>query len=94
MLCGRGNLLYFRESLCFIISAIEAVSSFGAFTSRVTAKNTLPLAPGTERGAWRFTRSSLGVGPATVRLGPSLFLSRKSGRLLGRWVLQNEAGGV
>ncbi len=49
----------------------------------MTAKNTLPLAPGTERGAWRFNRGSLGVDPATARLGPSLFLSRRSGHNLG-----------
>ncbi len=55
----------------------------------VTAKNTLPSAPGTERGAWRFNRGSLGVGPATAGLGPSLFLSHRSGRRLGHWVQHN-----
>ncbi len=49
MLCGRGNLLSFWECLCFIISAIAAVSCLNACTGPVSAKNTLPSAPGTER---------------------------------------------
>ncbi len=43
---------------------------------------TLPSAPGTERGAWRQNRGCFGDSPAVARLGPFLFLSLGSGRCL------------
>ncbi len=65
--CVEEEICSLFENVCFIISAITVVGCLDACT--VTAKNTLPLAPRTERGAWRFKRGSLRVGPATASLG-------------------------
>ncbi len=65
--------------MCFIFSAITADSCMVACTDPV-ATDTIPSAPGKERGAKRFLMRGLLVGgPAVVGLGPLLFLSCRSG---------------
>ncbi len=76
---GRGKLLSFRECLCFIFSTVTADGCMGACTGPV-ATNTIPSAPGRERGEKRFLKRGLLVGgPAVAGLNSLLFLSCRSG---------------
>ncbi len=76
---GRGKLLSFRECLCFIFSTVTADGCMGACTGPV-ATNTIPSAPGRERGEKRFLKRGLLVGgPAVAGLDSLLFLSCRSG---------------
>ncbi len=56
--------------------------------------STLPSAPGTEQGARRHNRGFLRGSPDAAGLSPLLFLSRRSGRHLRRWVQHNLGQGV
>ncbi len=70
---GRGKLLSFRECLCFIFSTVTADGCMGACTGPV-ATNTIPSAPGRERGEKRFLKRGLlvgGPGRGGTRLSPS-----------------------
>ncbi len=54
---GRGKLLSFQESLCFIFSTVTADGCMRACTGPV-ATNTIPSAPGRERGERGFLREA------------------------------------
>ncbi len=80
--------------MCYIFSAITADSCMVACTDPV-ATDTIPSAPGKERGAKRFLMRGLLVGgPAVAGLDPLLFLSCRSGGRRGRRVQSNLESGA
>ncbi len=73
---GRGSFLSFWEFLCFIFPTITAGGGcLGTCIDPVFSTNTIPSAPGDERGEKRFKRGCLVGGLAVVGLGPLLFQS-------------------
>ncbi len=82
----------------FYFSTITADGCMGACTGPVFATNTIPSAPGKERGEKRFSkRGCLVGGPAVAGLDPLLFLSCRSGGRRRRRVQRpgaSERGGV
>ncbi len=97
----KRKIALFSRMFVFIFSTVTADGCMGACTGPV-ATNTIPSAPGRERGEKRFLKRGLLVGgPAVAGLDSLLFLSCRSGgrrrrrvqRYLGSGALTLRKGG-